>query len=176
MKAELSQLVAWWPPESLDKACKEWRQRCKLCTSVHSRPQEEARFKAVKSCKPYYRLQIDLLEIKPTGEDGERYVLTCICVATRYPFLRTAKTRDAPYLALLLWDVFLDMGVIPAVVQSDNEFVNLAFEELCSLLGSAQLFSTALRPQSQGIIERSHSDMRAALAIVVEAFISHIFK
>jgi len=63
------------------------------------------------------------------------------------------------------------MGVVPAVIQSDNEFVNLAFEELTSLLGAAQLFSTALRPQSQGIVERSHRDLRAALAIVVEAFI-----
>jgi len=63
------------------------------------------------------------------------------------------------------------MGVVPAIVQSDNEFVNLAFEELTTLLGAAQLFSTALRPQSQGIVERSHKDLRAALAIVVEAFI-----
>ena len=66
-------------------------------------------------------------------------------------------------------DVLLDAGVIPAVVQSDNEFVNLAFVELCSLLGSTQIFSAALRPQSQGIVERSHLDIRAQLAILVEA-------
>ena len=77
----------------------------------------------------------------------------------------------APYLALLLLDIFLDMGVIPAVCQSDNEFTSLAFEEMCSLLGCTQLFSTALRPQSQGIVERSHRDIRAALATVVEAYI-----
>ena len=72
---------------------------------------------------------------------------------------------------MLLLDIVLDAGVVPAVFQSDNEFVSLAFEELCTLLGAAQLFSTALRPQSQGIEERSHRDMRAALAIVVESFI-----
>lgn len=168
---ELKWLVVWWPPEDLLKACKEWRQRCKLCTSVHGRPLEEARFQAVKSCKPFYRLQIDLMEVKPAGEDGEKYLLTAICVATRYLFIRAATCRDAPYLALLLFDILLDMGVIPAVIQSDNEFVNLAVEELTSLLGIAQLFSTALRPQSNGIVERCHRDLRAALAIVVEAFI-----
>jgi len=171
MYVELNKLVAWWPPEDLMRACKEWRKRCKLCTSVHCRPQEEAHFHAVRSFRPFYRLQIDLLEIKPTGEGGERYLLTTICVCTRYPFLRATGTRDAPDLALLLLDVILDMGVVPAVVQSDNEFVNLAFEELTTLLGAAQLFSAALRPQSQGIVERSHRDLRAALAIVVEAFI-----
>ena len=85
--------------------------------------------------------------------------------------MRSTFGRDAVELALILFDIVLDMGVVPAVVQSDNEFISLAFEELCSLLGSAQLFSTALRPQSQGIVERVHRDLRAGLAIVVETFV-----
>ncbi len=60
-------------------------------------------------------MQVDLMEIKPAGEDGERYLLTVICVATRYLFLRAAKSRDAPDLALLLFDICLDMGLIPAL-------------------------------------------------------------
>ena len=105
-------------------------------------------------------LQIDLIEIKPTGVQGERWILTCICVATRYPLLRVTSTREAPELAELLMDVILDCGVVPEVIQSDNEFVSLAFEEFCMLLGSTQIFSTVLRPQSQGIVERSHLDIR----------------
>jgi len=62
------------------------------------------------------------------------------------------------------------IGVVPAVIQSDNEFVNVAFEELCLLLGSCQIFSTALRPQSQGIVERSHLDIRRNLAILIESY------
>ena len=81
------------------------------------------------------------------------------------------ETRDAPDLAKLLIDVILDAGVVPQVVQSDNEFCNLACEEACTCLGSSQLFSTALRPQSQGIVERMHSDLRAQLAILVEAYV-----
>jgi hypothetical protein len=167
----LLKVVCWFPPESLKKDCQTWRDRCALCTSVHNRPRHEAPFHAVRSMKPYLRMQIDLMEVKPSGSEGERYILTTICVATRYPFLRTAITRDAPYLALLLLDIFLDAGVIPMVVQSDNEFVNLAFEEMCSLLGNNQLFSTALRPQSQGIVERSHLDIRKALTMIVSTFI-----
>ena len=63
------------------------------------------------------------------------------------------------------------MGVIPVVIQSDSEFCNLAFEELCTSLGSTHLFSTALHPQSQGIVERTHRELRAALAKLVEAYI-----
>ena len=35
MMQELSQLVAWWPPEALRKDCQAWVARCKLYTSVH---------------------------------------------------------------------------------------------------------------------------------------------
>ena len=105
-------------------------------------------YRAITSYKVFYRIQIDLMEVKPAGQDDERYIFTLIDVASRYPFLRTTSTRNAVDLAHLLLDVFLDMGVIPFVVPSDNEFCNLAFEELCSSLGSTQVFSTALHPQS----------------------------
>ena len=170
MASELQSLVAWWPPEHLMRDCKMWRERCKLCTSVYSKPGHEPPYQAVRSYVPFYRLQIDLVEIKPAGSLGEKYVLTAICVATRYIFLRVTTTRDAPELAQLLLDVILDAGVVPSVVQSDNEFLNLAFEELCTLLGSTQIFSTALRPQSQGIVERSHRDIRSHLAVLIEAY------
>jgi len=117
------------------------------------------------------RMQIDLMEVRPTGTNGEKYVLTAICVATRYLFLRALASREAPEVAIMIMDVLLDAGVVPQVIQSDNEFLNLAFEELCTLLGSTQIFSTALRPQSQGIVERSHRDIRANLALLVEAFV-----
>ena len=126
-------------------------------------------YRAITSYKVFCRIQIDLMEVKPAGQDDERYIFTLIDVASRYPFLRTTSTRNAVDLAHLLLDVFLDMGVIPAVVQSDNEFCNLAFEELCSSPGSTQVFSTALHPQSQGIVERTHRELRAALAKLVEA-------
>ena len=128
-------------------------------------------YRAITSYKVFYRIQIDLMEVKPAGQDDERYIFTLIDVASRYPFLRTTSTRNAVDLAHLLLDVFLDMGVIPAVVQFDNEFCNLAFEELCSSLGSTQVFSTALHPQSQGIVERTHRELRSALAKLIEAYV-----
>ena len=168
---ELRRLVAWWPPEHLARDCKTWRERCKLCTSVFQKPRHECQFQAVHSARPFARMQFDLLEIKPSGPEGQKYVLTVICVATRYIFLRVLCNREAPEVASAVLDVILDAGVVPTVLQSDNEFMNLAFEELCSLLGSNQIFSTALRPQTQGIVERSHRDIRANLALLVEAYV-----
>ena len=171
MAVELDELVSWWPSESLEKDCKNWYGRCKLCISVHRRPRDEPPFQAVRACKPFYRLQIDLMDVAPKGPEGENFIFTAICIATRYPCLRVGRSKDAVSLAEILLDIILDIGVVPAIIQADNEFITLALEELCHLLGSSQLFSTALRPQSQGIVERSHLDIRRGLSLLVEAFV-----
>ena len=149
MAKHLSQLVCWNPPEDLQRACKRWYDLCKLCTSVHGKAGAEGDLKLLRFSRPYFRVQMDFMEVKPAGQGGERYLLTVICTTTRYLFIRaTATPRDAEEVASLLLDIFLDAGVIPAYVQSDNEFVAVVLEELVTLLGSNQIFSTALRPQS----------------------------
>jgi len=109
------------------------------------------------------------MEVKPEGENGEKYVFTLIDVATRYPWLRLCSSRDASYLASLLLDIVLDAGIMFAIHQSDNEFCNAAFEEFVWLMGASQLFSTALRPQSNGIVERTHREIRAILAVLLDS-------
>ncbi len=96
---------------------------------------------------------------KDCRERRRKYVFTAICVATRYVFFRSCISRDAPYLATIMLDVLPDCGVIPGIIQSDNEFCNMSFEELCISLGTHHIFSTALRLQSQGIVERVHRDV-----------------
>ena len=108
---------------------------------------------SVKETRPFMRVLIDLIEISPEGEDGERYVLTFICVATRYPCYRAIRSRDSQDLGWILLDIVLDLGVAPVIIQSDNEFAAAAIEELVHLLGSRQIFSTVLHPQSDGIVE-----------------------
>ena len=72
-------------------------------------------YKAVRSYRPFLRIQIDLMEVKPEGQGGEKYIFTLIDVATRYPFLRCTATKGTIELACLLLDMLLDMGVIPQI-------------------------------------------------------------
>jgi len=148
MAEELRKLVAWQRPWELRGDCDKWVQRCKLCCSVHHKRKHQPPQGTIKSCKPFFRMQWDLMEVKPTGENGEQYVLTAICPATKYPFFRALTTRDSEVVAEAMLDVILDAGVVPCVHQSDNEFCNMAISELTSLLGATQLFSTALRPHA----------------------------
>lgn len=169
MVSELQSIVAWKPPSKLRQDCETFANRCKSCTAVHKRPPHHPVPKPILEHRPFHRIQIDLLEIRPSSELGHTHVLTVVCCATRYTFLRPLQGREAAEVAEALMDVLLDAGVIPKVVQGDQEFVNVVLEELCCFLGSAQLFSTSLRPQSQGIVERTHREIRESLSILVES-------
>jgi hypothetical protein len=170
MVEELSGLVHWFPPERLRVDCETWCRRCKHCVATLHRPAGSPPSHAVLSFRPGYRMQLDWMEVKPTGENGEDHILTVLCVSTRYPWFRTASGRDQVKAAALLLDVVLDAGVMPSIFHSDNEFISLVLEEFATLMGSQQLYSTALRPQSLGADERIHRDIRAGLSILVDAF------
>ena len=171
MHQELKKLVYWFPPETLRRDCDTWVERCKHCVSVFRKPKYTPVSKSVLSYRPFHRIQIDLMEIRPTGANGETHILTVLCIATRYPFFRCVKGRDQVHIAEQLLDVFLDAGIVPCIVHSDNEFISVAFKELVVLMGSNQLFSIALRPQSLGADERGHRDIRAGLSVLVDCFI-----
>ena len=70
------------------------------------------------------------MEVCPDADDGERYVFTVIDVATRYPFLRAMITREAHVIAHALFDIILECGVIPLVIQGDREFTSDVLTEL----------------------------------------------
>lgn len=137
--------------------------------AVHRRPVDERIRKPILEYRPFLRIQIDLMEVRPKSEEGFTHVLTVCCVATRYVFFRNMQTRDSSDIAEQLLDCILHCGVVPRVIQGDQEFVNLVLDELCSLLGSSQIFSTALRPQTQGINERQHREIRETLSILVDS-------
>ena len=60
---------------------------------------------------------------------------------------------------------------MPMVLQSDQgkEFVNDIMQELVRLMGAKQVFSMALHPQTQGIVERCHKEVRRVLRMIVES-------
>ena len=91
---ELEKCCIWSPPHRLRADCEKWWAMCKHCVAVHNKPRAQAIAKAVTEDRPFYRVQIDFVEISPEGVNGEGYTLTFVCVATRYPRFRNTRTRD----------------------------------------------------------------------------------
>jgi hypothetical protein len=119
------------------------------------------------------KVQIDLYEVSPEGPKGEKAILTLVCTYSRFPYYRTLQSKEAQEVATSLFDIFLDCGVIPLILQSDlgREFIAAVTKELIVLLGSSQVFSSAFHPQSQGIVERPHRDMTALLSQLISEMV-----
>ena len=97
-------------------------------------------------------------------------ILSEICVYSRFAYLRPLVVIDAKSVAEALVDVFLDLGVVPLVLQSDQglEFMSDMMAKVVAQFGSKHVFSSAFHTQSQGIVERARRTMAALLGSLME--------
>ena len=93
-----------------------------------------------------------------------RYPLTILDFATRYPEAISLRKVDAPTVATALMEAFTRFG-LPAEILSDNGsvFVGKLMEELFRQLGVHHIHTTPYRPQTNGMIERWHGVLKAQL-------------
>lgn len=137
-------------------------------------PRASARLRSNPARRPFVKVQMDLYEVQPEGPNHEKAVLTVVCKCTRFAYFRVLMSKAAKEVAEALFDVFLDCGVIPLIIQSDlgREFVAAVMKELLTLLGSCQIFSSAFHPRTQGVVERGHRDMTALLSQLVRDLVA----
>ena len=85
--------------------------------------------------KPFKRVAIDLVgPIGPPSEDSQRYILTLVDFATRYPEAVPLKNIDTETVAEVLVDIFRHLGV-PEEILSDlgTQFVSDCMKEVMQL-------------------------------------------
>ena len=100
----------------------------------------------------YERLACDLMGSLPRTKTGFKYILTAICRV------------DAVSVAEGLMEVLAHTG-IPKELLSDQEtvFMGKVMKETCRLLNINKLKMTPYHPQSNGILERWHRDLKGVL-------------
>jgi len=112
--------------------------------------------------------------ITPLGDDKYAYVLTYICVFSKYSYFRPLTSKDGGCVAQALLDIFFESGVWPFVIQSDNgaEFVNWIMAEILRISSVCHVRGASYTPRVQGIIESSHRSLGAGLCILLHEFLS----
>ncbi|XP_042143921.1 uncharacterized protein LOC121834234 [Ixodes scapularis] len=80
--------------------------------------------------EPFHRVAIDIIgPITPKSSKGNRYILTMVDVATRYPDAVALKTIDTPQVAEALVEMFSRYGV-PKEILSDREKFNGTIKQM----------------------------------------------
>jgi hypothetical protein len=107
--------------------------------------------------------------IKPAAESGNRYILTIVDYATRYPEAVALKTIDSVTVAEALLGVWSRVGVPDKILTDQGtQFVSQVMEEVNKLLSIKHLTTTPYHPQCNGLVERFNGTLKQALKKLCE--------
>jgi len=113
---------------------------------------------------PFKRIAFDLVGPYPCTSKGHKYILTSICYFSRYPEAIPLKKVDEQSVATAMIEIFSRSG-IPSEILTDqgSVFMGKLMSQLCSMLGIKPIRTSPYHPQTDGLLERWHSDLLAML-------------
>ncbi|XP_070174493.1 uncharacterized protein [Littorina saxatilis] len=119
--------------------------------------------------EPFKRVAIDLVgPLSPPSEEGHRYILSVIDIATRYPEAIPLKNIDTVSVAEALLGVFARMG-FPSEILSDrgSQFTSDMMKEILRLLAIKAVHTSPYHAQSNGVVERFHGTIKPMIKKVI---------
>lgn len=111
---------------------------------------------------PFKRVAIDIVgPLSPKSEKGNRYVLTMVDMATRYPDAVALPSIETERIAEALLEMFSRVGV-PQEIISDRgtSFTSHLMREFSRLLSFTQLPTTPYHPMANGLVERFNGTLK----------------
>ncbi|XP_042147410.1 uncharacterized protein LOC121836549 [Ixodes scapularis] len=114
---------------------------------------------------PFQRVAIDIMgPISPTTKRGNKYILTMVNYATRYPDAVALPDISTERVAEALVEMFTRTGV-PREVLSDrgSNFTSDVMKEVGRLLSMRQLFTTPYHPMGNGLVEKFNGTLKTML-------------
>ena len=135
---------------------------CQRCAKPRARqvPMMERRVLS----EPFESLAFDLVGPFPKGKGGHRYLLTCVCMASKWPEALPIRSMTANAVAQGMLEIFSRVGK-PLRLLSDqgSQFVGKVISKLCKSLQIERIQSAPYHPEGNGVVERMHSTLGAML-------------
>ncbi|XP_076055262.1 uncharacterized protein LOC143033653 [Oratosquilla oratoria] len=156
-----------WPTVVKDVA--QYCKTCHTCQLVGKPNQKivEAPLHPIPVMEePFKKVLIDCVGPLPPSSKGNQYILTIMCMSTRFPEAIPLKNIKAQNIIREMLKYFTMVG-FPKNIQSDqgSNFLSNKFRETLVTLGINHVTSSAYHPQSQGALERFHQTLKTMLRI-----------
>ena len=114
--------------------------------------------------EPFERIIIDCVGPLPRTKNGNQYLLTIMCAATRFPEAIPMRKITASSVVKALTKFFSTFG-LPRVIQTDQgtNFKSNLFKQVLTTLKVHHAVSSPYHPESQGALERWHQTLKSML-------------
>ena len=155
----------FWP--AMKKDVVEYCRTCHTCQIVGkpNQPVPQAPLHPIPALdQPFDRVIVDCVGPLPRTKQGNEYLLTIMCAATRYPEAIPLRKINSRSVIKALTHFFSTFG-LPRVVQTDQgtNFQSKVFNEVMKSLDVKHVVSSPFHPESQGALERWHQTLKSML-------------
>lgn len=152
----------FWP--GMNKDISTWTRSCLPCQRAKVNRHTVTPLVQFPASGRFEHIHMDI--VGPlTPSEGYRYLVTIIDRCTRWPEAIPVSDISAETTARVLYDNWIARFGCPLRITTDQgrQFESALFEKLTKKLGISRLRTTAYHPQSNGIVERWHRSLKAAL-------------
>ena len=152
-----------WHGMNIDIA--RWCRSCKGCqTAKVSRHNTPVFGKFTEPTKRFDHVHIDIVGPLPNAS-GFRYIRTCVNRFTRWPEAIPIVDIRAETVADAFFSGWIARYGTPATITTDRgaQFESKLWDNLCNQFGIIRNRTTSSHPQSNGMVERIHRQLKAAI-------------
>ena len=114
--------------------------------------------------EPMSRVVVDLIGPLPRSDKGDKYILTLVDYATRFPEAKALSGITAEQVSEALPEIFSRLG-IPKEIISDQgtQFTGELMREVSGLLKTKQIFTSFYHARANGLVERFNGVLKNML-------------
>ena len=152
-----------WPGISRD--IKDLCASCPQCQRAARNDQGKAPLSPLPVITvPFSRLALDVVGPMPRTKSGYKYVLTCMCYATKYPDAIPMKRADAKTIAEAMIEIFSRTG-LPDEILTDKgpSLVGDLGRSMCDLLQIKPIRTSPYHPETDEMLERWHASFKGMI-------------
>ncbi len=113
----------------------------------------------------FSHVHVDLVGPLPVSEDGFTYIMTMVDRTSRWLEAVPIKEMSAATCTRVFLATWVARFGVPETVTTDRgaQFTSASWASFCSGLGSRHAMTTAYHPQANGLVERTHRQLKDAL-------------